>query len=525
MSKIEAIDSFFQRKARYFLFLALFIIAIHQAVFWGWTSDDSFISYRYAKNFSSGHGLVFNLGEKVEGFSNFLWVLILAFFNLLSIEPLFSSKFISFCVSLLMIYISYRTALAFKLDRLTSALCSLTLSFSTSLAYYSMSGLETVFYAFLLLLAVFINEKYENEPTQKYFFALYGILLAAAMTRPEGLLFFLLSSIYHFLKKIVTKKGIHIKNILIIQLLFLSIYAFLIVLRYLYYSDILPNTFYAKPKGTFIEQGYNAFYANFVNALFSGSYLLIPILVLFTQKKLLKKYIYPLLFFTGQLFFMSYAGDWMAFGRFFLPTLPLVIILFFTLLSLIRLHYEQSSSKLKWKFVSIVAILLFAGLNVYQTKKAILHQDSYPYNVMNSSQLVQLGKWLNQKSPPETVIALRRQGAIPYYSKMKSIDILGLTEKKIAKNIYREKDLIKQNQINAAYILKQKPNIIILFPFTSEYEGFQFDKSKPEEKLFYIEYLLYKQALQEGYKNLNCMPLGRMKKICLLASERDESDR
>ena len=34
-----------------------------------WGTDDAYISYRYAKNFSEGHGLVFNQGDQVEGLS------------------------------------------------------------------------------------------------------------------------------------------------------------------------------------------------------------------------------------------------------------------------------------------------------------------------------------------------------------------------------------------------------------------------------------------------------------------------
>lgn len=53
------------------------------AVLWGvsaalreaWTCDDAFIVFRYAKNLVSGAGLVFNTGERVEGFTDLLWVL------------------------------------------------------------------------------------------------------------------------------------------------------------------------------------------------------------------------------------------------------------------------------------------------------------------------------------------------------------------------------------------------------------------------------------------------------------------
>ena len=37
--------------------------------------DDAYISFRYARNFAEGNGLVWNLGERVEGYTNFLWTL------------------------------------------------------------------------------------------------------------------------------------------------------------------------------------------------------------------------------------------------------------------------------------------------------------------------------------------------------------------------------------------------------------------------------------------------------------------
>ena len=40
--------------------------------------DDAFISFRYVRNLIEGHGLVFNPGERVEGYTNFPWVLELA---------------------------------------------------------------------------------------------------------------------------------------------------------------------------------------------------------------------------------------------------------------------------------------------------------------------------------------------------------------------------------------------------------------------------------------------------------------
>ncbi|MEO8666684.1 MAG: hypothetical protein ABI462_14415, partial [Ignavibacteria bacterium] len=38
--------------------------------------DDAYISFRYIQNFVNGNGLVFNIGERVEGYTNLLWVLL-----------------------------------------------------------------------------------------------------------------------------------------------------------------------------------------------------------------------------------------------------------------------------------------------------------------------------------------------------------------------------------------------------------------------------------------------------------------
>jgi hypothetical protein len=40
-----------------------------------WTCDDAYITYRYADNLVRGLGLVFNEGERVEGYTNLSWTL------------------------------------------------------------------------------------------------------------------------------------------------------------------------------------------------------------------------------------------------------------------------------------------------------------------------------------------------------------------------------------------------------------------------------------------------------------------
>ena len=40
--------------------------------------DDAFITFRYAQNLAGGHGPVFNQGERVEGYTSYLWMILMA---------------------------------------------------------------------------------------------------------------------------------------------------------------------------------------------------------------------------------------------------------------------------------------------------------------------------------------------------------------------------------------------------------------------------------------------------------------
>jgi len=57
---------------------AAVVVGLCLAAWASWTCDDAFISFRYARNLVEGHGLVFNLGERVEGYTNLLWTLWIA---------------------------------------------------------------------------------------------------------------------------------------------------------------------------------------------------------------------------------------------------------------------------------------------------------------------------------------------------------------------------------------------------------------------------------------------------------------
>jgi hypothetical protein len=102
---------------------------------------------------------------------------------------------------------------------------------------------------------------------------------------------------------------------------------------------------------------------------------------------------------------------------------------------------------------------------------------------------------------------------------MRSIDLLGLTDGEIARILARDEDNVTKTGLVIGRILRERPDIIILFPSQSLFEGSMFDKHRPRDRLIYIEKRLYEEALGEGYHETRYFDLGGSEKALLL--ERD----
>src|SRR5437868_7084707 len=75
------------RTAKQFIVASTILAGLCIAYLCRFVQDDAYISFRYAKNFAEGHGLVFNIGGHTEGYSNFLWTLIMSLPIRLRVDP------------------------------------------------------------------------------------------------------------------------------------------------------------------------------------------------------------------------------------------------------------------------------------------------------------------------------------------------------------------------------------------------------------------------------------------------------
>ena len=74
--------------------LAILAYGLYRAIDLRWICDDAFITMRYVKNFVDGNGLVYNIGERMEGYTHFLWLMLLAASKAIGFDPVDASMWL-----------------------------------------------------------------------------------------------------------------------------------------------------------------------------------------------------------------------------------------------------------------------------------------------------------------------------------------------------------------------------------------------------------------------------------------------
>ena len=244
--------------------------------------DDAFISFRYARNLVEGHGLVFNPGERVEGYTNFLWVLELAaLWRVFGLRPENVAPWLSvLCTIGTLGAVVWWAAKLPGLRRrglvIWMALGLLCTS-ATFAVWTSGGGLETRQFTLFVVVAVVCLTVHAGS--RRGLLAASLSLAAAAYTRPEGLLIAACCFGWFVVQRIVAARRLHVdvQKLAWLVLPFGALIGAQFLFRYGYYGEWLPNTYYAKHVRPWYESGFNYLWAA---AIETGLYLLMPLAVL-----------------------------------------------------------------------------------------------------------------------------------------------------------------------------------------------------------------------------------------------------
>lgn len=235
--------------------VALIVLAGH-AWYTAFLCDDAYITFRHVRNLLDGHGLVFNPGERVEGYSNFLWALQLAALWIAGIGPETGSLVLSAVSTVAAVGVFVRLAATSPFARpATSVLLGLLLLVTNrSFAVWSTSGLETRQFTLFVLLGVALLHGQRSRRG----LVLAGVAFAfALLSRVEGMLFGALGGVWLLVEGWRTTRGARrsLEDVAWLALPQVVVAGAHLLFRLAYYRAPLPNTYYAKAGETWWEAG------------------------------------------------------------------------------------------------------------------------------------------------------------------------------------------------------------------------------------------------------------------------------
>jgi len=200
-----------------------------------WVADDAFISFRYAENFVHGKGLVWNPGERVEGYTNFLWTMLVALGMVLRADPVQTATVLGLASFAALVAVVFRWTLRLlPEDRRAFALLPLGLTAANAyLVSYGTSGLETMFVT--LMVACALERATAGSPR------LAGLAGAAAMmAHPDQAILIGALAVALFVDRDRRREAVRFAAT--VALVFGPYY----LLRWWYYGEFWTNTYYAK---------------------------------------------------------------------------------------------------------------------------------------------------------------------------------------------------------------------------------------------------------------------------------------
>lgn len=237
------------------LLIAFALIALRH----GWIIDDAYITVRTVDNFFAGHGLVWNVGERVQAYTHPLWMMLLCAVYAITDEFFFSLIVLGVTLSTLALAL-----VGFRLARNEWIGLALVVLATLSHAFvdYSTAGLENPLTHLLFACAAWVH--FGRLPSAKSFGLLCLIGGLAILCRPDNAV--LLAPVVVAGGIEAWRRGSTIKALLeaaalaAIPLLGWELFSLF------YYGLLVPNTALAKlntgiPKHELITQGFFYFIA------------------------------------------------------------------------------------------------------------------------------------------------------------------------------------------------------------------------------------------------------------------------
>jgi len=381
------------------------------------TVDDAYISYRYARNLARGWGLVFNQGEAIEGYTNFGWTVLLAGGISVGIDPDVLAKVVGAASAAGTLTLCYFLSRRFAPFKLAPCFATWLLASSMPTIGYAMFGLETSFFVFLVVAALYAMFVEHERPGA---FPWSGIIFGlAGLTRPEAPMFLGIPML------LLGRKFFGRQNLLR-GIIFVAIVGAHMLWRKNYYGEWLPNTFTAKT-GDPVQQFHRgkSYIAGYLGEAGPAVYLVFAGAAIAVVRKHREMLSLAALSIAVCGYIMTIGGDWMPHFRFMAPFEPFAFVLVGVGA---RTLFDTHQRPIQ---LAIVMFALYVGVQRYHSfedaRRHFKGEDEFWESAVNQS-----AEWLVEHNRPG-YIAVADMGYIGYRTDFPVLDLLGLVDPVISR--------------------------------------------------------------------------------------------
>lgn len=466
-------------------------ILIWHSLQYDFVTDDAYISFVFSRNLAEHGQLAFNLGDPVEGYTNFLWTFLLGVLMLVGIPPELSSRVLGTGFGIGVLILSFRIAeRAIGKRNPVAGLAPLLLACSSGFACWSSGGLETQLYTFLVTLALdgYLVAAERSSTADEVGRGLRRMAIAlalSAMTRPEGLLIAAIFVVHRYASNVIgERRWVPDRRELIAAGWFLGLWAPWFAWRCWYYGWLFPNTAYVKAAGAAVP-GYDAKMKasglHYVSRWFTQTGLAwaspLALAGLVARPGRSARFALVGLIAIVSAVYLRYVvgvgGDFMGLHRFIMPVFVLAALAL-TLGAdnvgrLVRAG-GRLAGLIAAGMVAVIVLGLFANRQLALTHRSLKFGnfgndrgiDTPAFLRVYTADRALIGKRLRACVRPDDYAIFGGVGALPYYAHLRGIDVFGLVSQRVAHEVPRTNPRAGHNKWGPdQMMLEHQPTIVL----------------------------------------------------------------
>jgi hypothetical protein len=417
--------------------------------------DDAYISFRYTHNLVTGKGLVFNVGDKLEGYTNFLWVLLLAPFEALGWDLFQVCEVLGTVLGIALLIETTRFSWWLgggERRDLSGAWASVWLATSSSLVLWAKGGLEQPLAQLLPVVGAFLlwrsrdalgavgspgaglDPRGQSRLERNHLIA--GVLLGlGCLTRPELHAIAAIVALPLLVDVVRTRKLSRATLLYVAGVLAITLPAH--AWRYWYYGSLFPNTFYVKT-GTGAQiwkEGLKTLRDMFEFNATGALFVLAP-LAFADRKRLVEKTTMAVIAAVFFVFYVKVGVDEMQWHRLYLPALPFVAMLAALGLRNVLDAIARAIGGGETKQAVLAGVGWFligwAGIHSFQFTFKEFHGFDGHGDLAGTFH-PDLGKFVVRHERPGALVAFQDMGSTPYHAPdIDWLDFIGLVDGTVA---------------------------------------------------------------------------------------------